>query len=524
MNCIFCTVFNKDKYVDMFFLLLESIAIYGNLNGDILVYTSTVFMNRIKNSHLFHQNIKFEINDIYDTIDKACKSRLDIFELTSLEKYNKILYLDTDILVKDDIQKVFDVCKDDILYVLEEGSIEHDFWGKTLFGDELQQYDKLAFTSGILLFNNCEKIKDLFQKIKGDIVNRPHHFSCHDQPYIIYNAFKYKLYDNKFLKSLVVNNDSNIHSDKVIHHFPGGPGVYEYKIKTMTQFLNSSKDFTINNTINKTKDYVNKYLLPIVKTSGELLEGNIFMLHETTDYTDVFLNKTKNISNVLLNKNIKHVMEIGFNAGFSSLLMLLTNPSMYISCFDLGEHKYTLPCYEKLKETFGDRIKITIGDSMKTLQHIKEEYDLIHIDGGHSTEVATSDIKNAYRLSKNGTILIMDDYDFTNLHHLWDSYIEKHNLKPLTTSLYNSPHHDIKYVQFKMNIENKTYSWENSTIQFLTDFEMNAFGKGEYKITDERKIVATFGGKIHDISFNEDFTNFLSIRKDDLYCVNGQLL
>jgi hypothetical protein len=49
-SCIFCCVFNQEKYVEMFYLLLESINIYGNLddNIDILVYTSTPFMNMIK--------------------------------------------------------------------------------------------------------------------------------------------------------------------------------------------------------------------------------------------------------------------------------------------------------------------------------------------------------------------------------------------------------------------------------------------------------------------------------------------
>lgn len=254
------------------------------------------------------------------------------------------------------------------------------------------------------------------------------------------------MYNNKILKNYAVNNDHNIHSDKTIHHFPGGPGIYQNKIIKMTNFMNSIKDFTINNNINNAKKYINDYLLPIIKNTGELLEGNIFMLHHTTTYTDKFLNKTKNISNLVLNKNIKSVMEIGFNSGFSTLLMLLTNPNIYITCFDLGEHKYTIPCYEKLKETFGERLNIIIGDSTKTLQNITDIYDLIHIDGGHSTQVANSDIINSYRLSKQGTILIMDDYDFPNLHKLWDEYIIKYKLKSLNIHLYNSQHHDIKYV------------------------------------------------------------------------------
>ena len=251
MNCIFVCVFNEEKYVDMLFLLLESIFIYGNLqnNTNILVYTSTPFMNKIKQSHLFNdEKIKFEINDTYNDVDKACKARLDLFSLTSIINYDKILYLDTDILIKDDINKVFEVCKDDILYVLEEGEIDSDtnWWGKSLFGNEVNKYeDKTAFSSGVLLFNNCEKIKDLFYKIKEDIRNRPYYFECFDQPYIIYNAFKYNLYDNKVLKPLVVNNDMNIYSNKIIHHFPGNPGVYQHKIAKMKDFLNSIKDFTI---------------------------------------------------------------------------------------------------------------------------------------------------------------------------------------------------------------------------------------------------------------------------------------
>lgn len=451
MNCIFVCVFNQEKYVDMFFLLLESILIYGNLDDNIhiLVYTSTPFMNIIKQSHLFNEKIKFEINDTYTDIKKACRSRYNIFNLPSVVNYNKILYLDTDILVKDDINKVFNVCEEDILYVLEEGVINDNNWGKSLFGNEINNYkDKTAFTSGILLFNNCEKIRDLFNKTIDifDITK----FILNDQPYIVYNAFKYNLYNNKILKSLAVNNDKNIHSDKVIHHFPGGPGVYHNKINYMTIFLNNIKDFTINNNINEAKAYIDNNLLPIINNCKELLEGNIFTIHNTTKFKDlgIYL-KPKNISNLVLNKNIKNVMEIGFNSGFSTLLMLISNPNLHVNCFDLGEHKYTIPCYEKLKETFGDRINITIGDSTKTLQNINDNYDLIHIDGGHSTKVADSDIINSYRLSKQGTILIMDDYDFPNLHNLWDSYIIKYNLKKLDINVYNSPHHDIKYVQKK---------------------------------------------------------------------------
>lgn len=53
MNCIVCCIFNQSEYINMFFLLLKSLLLYGKLNNniDILVYTSTPFMNIIKKIH-----------------------------------------------------------------------------------------------------------------------------------------------------------------------------------------------------------------------------------------------------------------------------------------------------------------------------------------------------------------------------------------------------------------------------------------------------------------------------------------
>ena len=438
----------------MLHMLLESIFIYGQLNDsiDILIYTSYDFMYKIKQSHLYTDKIKFEINDSYTSIDKACKARLDIFDFPSIQKYNKILYLDTDIIVKGSLEKVFDSieCTEEKLYAVEEGTIdsETDFWGKSLFGDELDSYpEKDAFSSGILLFNNCTKVKQFFDIVKSDMKSRSHFF--HDQPYIVYNAFKYNMYNNKVLKSLCVNNNYNVMSDKSIHHFPGGPGEHLDKLRHMNTFLTSLKDNTITQNIEKTKEYINTYLMPIISECGEKLEGNIFMLHEKATYTDLYLPKAKNISNVVLNTNIKRGMEIGFNAGFSTLLMLFSNPNLYMTCFDLGEHSYTLPCFQQLKKTFGKRISILLGDSTKVLPSVDASFDFIHIDGGHETEIVISDIRNCYRFCEKQTIVIMDDYDFTQISRLWDEHVKLYSFAPLDIHIYRNPYQDIRFMKMK---------------------------------------------------------------------------
>lgn len=235
MNCIFICVFNNENYVKMALLLLESIHVYGNLNSetDILIYTSTQFMNMIKKSHLYNHKMIFELNDTFNTIRLACRSRYNFFKLESARKYSKVLYIDTDVLIKNDISKVFNVVKEDILYVVEEGRINDykrchagpsmcvgDYYGCTLFGRDINKYkDKTAFTSGILLFNNCEKIKQLFDDTIFLFNNSPVNFKLNDQPFLVYNAFKNNLYNNKILKAFCINMDNENCNNTVIHHF-----------------------------------------------------------------------------------------------------------------------------------------------------------------------------------------------------------------------------------------------------------------------------------------------------------------
>lgn len=336
MNCIFIHIDD----IKMFFHQLESIYMYSKLE-DIVVSTSTPYIDIIKKSHLFSERISF------DTLSSA-KS-----------KYDKILYLHTDVIVKDNLNKVFEAPLD----------------GAT----------KTDITSGTLIVSDCYDVKiPVIEKFSSEV--------------------------------------------------------------DMLKCLRDIKEKTICDNISKAKEYIDENLLPIIVNSGVNHEGCIFMLHNTTNYSDVYLNKAKNISNLVLNKNIKNVMEIGFNSGFSALLMLISNPYIKIKSYDIGEHEYTRPCFQKIKETFGDRIDIVFGDSTKTLQYDNNVYDLIHIDGGHSTQVAESDIKNSYRLSTFGTILIMDDYDFPNLHTLWDNYVKKYNLQHVHVDTYDSPHHDVKFV------------------------------------------------------------------------------
>ena len=73
-------------------------------------------------------------------------------------------------------------------------------------------------------------------------------------------------------------------------------------------------------------------------------------------------------------------------------------------------------------------------------------------------------------------------------------------------------------------LDNKTYSWNSSTITFFANEQMDAFGKGTYKFIDELNVEATFGNRVHLIKFNKAYTKFKSTRKGDNDIVNGVLV
>jgi predicted O-methyltransferase YrrM len=111
---------------------------------------------------------------------------------------------------------------------------------------------------------------------------------------------------------------------------------------------------------------------------------------------------------------VRHVAEVGFNAGHSSYLFLNSRSDIEVTSFDLGEHEYTHLAKWIIDEHFPGRHELVIGDSRLTLPAFTTSqpdrtFDLIFIDGGHDLNVARADIDNCRSLATDQTIVIMDD-------------------------------------------------------------------------------------------------------------------
>jgi len=165
-------------------------------------------------------------------------------------------------------------------------------------------------------------------------------------------------------------------------------------------------------------------------TTVDWIEGNCFYKHLTFEVDSSLKTKQRNI--LALAQGRKNILEIGFNAGHSCLLMLMVNPVCHITALDICEHTYTKKCFDYLSKEFEGRITLIEGDSTVTLPLLvqqKQVYDLIHVDGSHASVVAKSDFKNSINLMTPTTMVILDDTDLIQLQTLWKDYLDRGIIK-----------------------------------------------------------------------------------------------
>jgi predicted O-methyltransferase YrrM len=353
--------------------------------------------------------------------------------------------LDTDIVINSDINNIFQICQEDKLYACYENQFKIDDneknWGLRLFSKEEINtlVDKRAVNSGILLLKNCQKVRQVFDNILNDYRNIDNidNNDIYDQEFINYHFNKENLIDkdklNQFVKFIFVDYTENLYHKIPILHFYIDK--LDKKISLMDSYINKRNNNYIQQSILNTKKDICDNLISIISECNEYLEGCFFSEHLSNKISDFRIENATSISEVLLNishPNISNVLEIGFNAGFSTLLMLTVNPHIHITCVDICEHRYTIPCYNWILKKFPNRIRFVKGNSEEVLPRLIEEkvnYDMIHIDGGHSVKTFYHDVQNSIKLSKNNTVLVVDDYDFQYINLFWNVITEYHKMK-----------------------------------------------------------------------------------------------
>ncbi len=179
-------------------------------------------------------------------------------------------------------------------------------------------------------------------------------------------------------------------------------------------------------------------LIKIIRQIGAPLEGSIFFNNLETDLrpdnlSSVFLVKRRMLA--LTARANQKILEIGFNAGFSALLMLTANPELKLVSADICMHAYTLPCFDYLKMRFGDRIDFISGNSLESMPvalSFDNDFDVYIIDGGHGITVAEADLANIIAKARPDSLILFDDSDWPALRAMLDFYVLARKIIPLS--------------------------------------------------------------------------------------------
>ena len=169
-NLIYMCVFNDAKYVELLKILMLSITFFSKTPDlDFLVIANEGLVPAIR--MIFKQlqlPLAIKIYDPKNLHESLC-ARYTVFDYEGIAAYERILYLDTDIVIQGDLTPLFAGDIEDKIHAVPEGTIEHAYHGGHLF--DLGKFDKdtPGMNSGILLFQNTEAIRAIFTEINTHV-------------------------------------------------------------------------------------------------------------------------------------------------------------------------------------------------------------------------------------------------------------------------------------------------------------------------------------------------------------------
>jgi hemolysin-activating ACP:hemolysin acyltransferase len=229
----------------------EIVAVGKSVGIDLQIHIiepPTMFLESQRKRELFSEP-SFEPYAFHSSASK-CR----IFEVPGIEAYTHILYLDTDILIKDDFKNMLtSLPADDKLYAVEDGRLGHPSSGGTFITPDIcsNPWGTPAINAGVFFFRNTPKIRrvmtDCLQFMNDRIQREEPMPRCLEQPFVNFFFYKNDCMDSQFMKHYISLGESGAMSPSksisIIHFFaPIGDGQGKFKrmkgfISTMTEVV-----------------------------------------------------------------------------------------------------------------------------------------------------------------------------------------------------------------------------------------------------------------------------------------------
>ena len=193
----------------------------------------------------------------------------------------------------------------------------------------------------------------------------------------------------------------------------------------MTKFLkNLYRLILIGTPLFIISNYIRNFL-PNYKTKkkSKKIENTIYDQFQSQNYNEKwFCNNLNFLSTNLKNlKNVNNMLEIGCYEGRSAIFFLKNFSNSNLTCVDTwsGSDELSSVNFELIEKNFDlntsfyqsnnllRKYKMTSNDFFKKND---KYFDLIYVDGDHSSDQVKIDLINSWNVLKNGGFLILDDY------------------------------------------------------------------------------------------------------------------
>ena len=233
------------EYMQMFNIFISSLISSSQTDKfDILIICDKNVNTREFDSLKSHFNKVFVLQShTHETkLGPALLRKFDICEFSEFNSYKKIMYLDVDILLQDDLMKVFKLLKilqKEKLYVTPEGTPDKKWWALPRENVSLAP----TFNSGFYMFKPSKEMQNHFKTVKEFAM--VHQKQC-EVTDICYDQNYFNFYFNRNNLVIISQPLANVYqmfpdpktlySDIIILHF-SGLGQYKDKVRKMNNYI-----------------------------------------------------------------------------------------------------------------------------------------------------------------------------------------------------------------------------------------------------------------------------------------------
>lgn len=250
-NLVYFSVYFDKGYVELMNNSLMSIIKHATVDFDVLVITDEATQQLIaKQPFTQHIQPKYHITPTPVDGVEASMNKTLIYDFVDVDAYDKILFLDCDVVAVGDVADVFDVCTDNNKLYTARGnnisyhhhrSFHHGFDViKQEFIDEMTNARQHPFNAGQFMFRNSNIMREHFRNLNWFMrVWSGEYFF--EQAFMCYYFCKAKITDDALnsklaLISTVVDNTYSLRG-KTLLHFTAPPLDAITKVNFINNFI-----------------------------------------------------------------------------------------------------------------------------------------------------------------------------------------------------------------------------------------------------------------------------------------------